>query len=45
MKSAFEDTKQYVLTELGSQLVHYAMTEVTLRIAGTEPTDNSASAG
>jgi hypothetical protein len=32
MESAFEDTKQYVLTELGSQFVHYAMTETTRRI-------------
>lgn len=32
MESAFEDTKQYVLTELGSQFVHYAMTELVTRI-------------
>lgn len=37
MESAFEDTKQYVLTELGSQFVHYAMTETTRRISG-DPT-------
>lgn len=35
MESSFEDTKQYVLTELGSQFVHYAMTEVTKRLEGT----------
>lgn len=32
-ESAFEDTKQYVLTELGSQFVHYAMTEETRRVS------------
>jgi len=32
MESAFEDTKQYVLTELGSQFVHYAMTELVARL-------------
>jgi hypothetical protein len=38
MESAFEDTKQYVLTELGSQFVHYAMTETTRRISdGSRP--------
>jgi hypothetical protein len=34
MKSAFDDTDQYVLTELGSQFVHYAMTEETRRVGG-----------
>jgi hypothetical protein len=32
MESAFEDTKSYVLTELGSQFVHYAMTELVARL-------------
>jgi len=32
MKSAFEDTEQYVLTELGSQFVHYTMTELVKRL-------------
>lgn len=32
MESAFEDTKQYVLTELGKQFVHYTMNEVVGRI-------------
>jgi hypothetical protein len=32
LESAFEDTKPYVLTELGKQFVHYAMTEVVARI-------------
>ena len=35
MESAFEDSKSYVLTELGKQFVHYTMTEVVQRIAGT----------
>lgn len=34
LESAFEDEKPYVLTELGSQFVHYAMTELVPRIAG-----------
>jgi hypothetical protein len=32
MESAFEDTKQYVLTELGKQFVHYTMTELVPRV-------------
>jgi len=32
MESAFEDTKPYVLTELGKQFVHYTMNEVVMRI-------------
>jgi hypothetical protein len=32
MESAFEDTKQYVLTEIGSQFVHYMMTELVGRL-------------
>jgi hypothetical protein len=32
MESAFEDTKQYVLTGLGKQFVHYTMNEVVNRI-------------
>lgn len=35
MESAFEETKPYVLTALGAQFVHYAMTEVVPRVAGT----------
>jgi hypothetical protein len=34
MESAFEDSKPYVLTELGKQFVHYTMNEVVTRIAG-----------
>ena len=36
MESAFEDTKSYVLTGLGSQFVHYTMNEVVTRIGATE---------
>jgi hypothetical protein len=32
VESAFEDTKGYELTELGQQFVHYAMTDLPLRI-------------
>jgi len=34
IESAFEDTKPYVLTELGKQFVHYTMNEVVTRIGG-----------
>ena len=34
MESAFEDTKGYVLTELGKQFVHYTMSEVVPRLGG-----------
>ena len=32
LESAFERTKEYVLTDLGSQFVHYTMNEVTTKI-------------
>lgn len=32
MESAFEDSKPYVLTELGKQFVHYTMNEVVQRV-------------
>ena len=32
MTSAFEDIKPYVLTELGTQFVHYTMNEVVTRL-------------
>ncbi|MFA4829176.1 MAG: hypothetical protein WC855_10035 [Thermodesulfovibrionales bacterium] len=35
IESAFEETKPYVLTELGKQFVHYTMNEVVARIEGT----------
>ena len=33
MESAFEDTKPYILTELGRQFVHYTMNEVVPRVS------------
>ena len=32
MTSAFDDEKQYELTELGKQFVHYTMNEIVPRI-------------
>jgi len=32
LKSAFDDSEHYVLTELGKQFVHYTMNEVISRI-------------
>lgn len=34
VESAFEDTKPYVLTELGTQFVHYVMDEIVPRVGG-----------
>jgi hypothetical protein len=43
MESAFEDTKQYVLTGLGSQFVHYTMTELVQRLkSGTNAEGKTA---
>lgn len=36
MKSAFDDSEQYELTELGRQFVHYTMNEIVPRIGGTD---------
>ena len=36
MDSSFEDTKPYVLTEFGSQFVHYTMSEVVPRLGDEE---------
>ncbi len=36
LKSAFDDEEPYELTELGNQFVHYAMTDLPLRI-GVDP--------
>ena len=43
MESAFEETKPYVLTELGKQFVHYAMTEAVRRIPGPGDTEDQGS--
>jgi hypothetical protein len=40
MKSAFDDTEAYELTALGQQFVHYAMTELTVKIT-YQPMDTS----
>lgn len=40
MESAFDSEKGYELTELGKQFVHYAMTEITVRIT-FDPTEDS----
>ena len=41
MESAFENTKPYVLTELGKQFVHYTMSEIVPRIESDEgPSEN-----
>jgi len=37
MKSRLDDTDAYELTELGSQFVHYVMTDVVPRIGGGAP--------
>jgi len=41
MESSFDDTKPYVLTELGKQFVHYAMSEVVQRIEGKSEANGS----
>lgn len=41
MESAFDDSKPYVLTELGKQFVHYAMSEVVQRIETNSNTTNA----
>lgn len=38
MESPFEDSKQYVLTELGKQFVHYSMNELVTRIESGDAT-------
>jgi hypothetical protein len=35
MASAFDDDKEYELTELGRQFVFYTMNELVLRLAAT----------
>lgn len=42
MESAFEGAKGYELTELGQQFVHYAMTELPLKIE-FRPSDGGSS--
>jgi len=40
MESAFEDTKPYVLTELGKKFVHYVMDDVVPQIGDTRHDDS-----
>ena len=35
MKSAFDNSEQYELTELGKQFVHYVLTDVVTRLEST----------
>ena len=42
MKSAFDNNELYELTELGEQFVHYAMTDLPLRIEYKNPMDNES---
>lgn len=43
LTSAFDEDDQYVLTELGQQFVHYAMTDLPLRVAYEyKPSEGSA---
>ncbi len=42
MKSAFDDTERYELTALGAQFVHYAMTELTVKIAYQPESDTES---
>ena len=41
LESAFEDSKPYELTDLGTQFVHYAMSELVPRIGGGTSEDPS----
>jgi hypothetical protein len=43
MTSAFDDEDSYELTELGKQFVHYAMTDLPLKIAYEHNSDSDAS--
>lgn len=46
MKSSFDDSDPYVLTELGKQFVHYVMTEVPPKLTyQAEATSGTASKG
>jgi len=45
MTSAFDDDKQYELTELGKQFVHYTMNEIVPKIVGAPPAPNTDPTG
>jgi hypothetical protein len=40
MASAFDDDKEYELTELGKQFVHYTMNEIVPKIGGGKEADS-----
>ncbi len=40
METPFEETKPYVLTELGKQFIHYVMEDVAPQLGGTSPTSS-----
>lgn len=42
LKSAFDDTEHYVLTELGKQFVHYTMNELVTRLAAPQTGGNES---
>lgn len=42
MKSAFDDTEQYELTKLGQQFIHYAMTDLPLKLNYSAPTEGGS---
>ncbi len=44
MKSAFDDSESYELTALGKQFVHYAMSEVTVKIEYKDSLDTDSNA-
>lgn len=45
IKSAFDNAEEYVLTDLGSQFVHYTMTELVQRIGGQTPDSETKPTG
>ena len=42
LKSAFDEKELYVLTELGQQFIHYAMTDLPVRIEFHDPGDSKS---
>jgi hypothetical protein len=45
MESPFEDTKTYVLTEMGGQFVHYTMNELVARLEGSTSSEAERPSG
>jgi hypothetical protein len=42
MKSAFDDTELYVLTDFGAKFVHYVMEDVAPQLDGNSSGDSAA---